>query len=117
MSKIIDYPEITNLSDDDYLVIETSNGTKKIKKKNIGGGNIRDVSITNGHLIVTLSDGTPVDKGACGDMTKSTYDKDGLGVVDNAEKVGGYTVSADVPVDVNDRVKAQVADENLSLFK
>lgn len=32
-----------------------------------------------------------------GDMLKSVYDKDGDGVVDNAQKVGGHTVAADVP--------------------
>jgi len=117
MSKIIDYPEVTNPSDDDYLIIETSNGTKKVKKKNVGGGNISDISIIDGHLIVTFSDGTTIDKGACGDMTKNTYDKDGLGVVDNSEKVNGFSVNADVPSDVNDRVKASVNDEILSLIK
>lgn len=32
-----------------------------------------------------------------GDMAKSVYDKDGNGTVDNAEKVNGHTVNADVP--------------------
>lgn len=32
-----------------------------------------------------------------GDMLKSVYDADGDGVVDNAQKVGGHTVAADVP--------------------
>lgn len=32
-----------------------------------------------------------------GDMLKSVYDADGDGVVDNAEKVNGHTVAADVP--------------------
>lgn len=34
-----------------------------------------------------------------GDMLKSVYDKDGDGVVDNAQKVGGHTVAKDVPAD------------------
>lgn len=34
-----------------------------------------------------------------GDMLKSVYDKNGNGVVDNAEKVGGYTVAKNVPED------------------
>ena len=34
-----------------------------------------------------------------GDMLKSVYDKNGNGVVDNAEKVGGHTVAKDVPED------------------
>lgn len=32
-----------------------------------------------------------------GDMLKSVYDADGDGVVDNAQKVGGHTVAANVP--------------------
>lgn len=32
-----------------------------------------------------------------GDMMSATYDKDGDGIVDNAEKVNGHTVNADVP--------------------
>ena len=32
-----------------------------------------------------------------GDMLKSVYDKNGDGIVDNAEKVGGHTVAIDVP--------------------
>ena len=34
-----------------------------------------------------------------GDMLKSVYDKNGNGIVDNAEKVGGHTVGKDVPGD------------------
>ena len=34
-----------------------------------------------------------------GDMLKSVYDKNGNGVVDNAEKVGGHTVAKNVPED------------------
>ena len=34
-----------------------------------------------------------------GDMLKSVYDKDGNGVVDNAQKVNGHTVAKDVPAD------------------
>ena len=34
-----------------------------------------------------------------GDMLKSVYDKNGNGIVDNAEKVGGYTVAKNVPED------------------
>lgn len=37
---------------------------------------------------------TPTD---AGDMLKSVYDSDGDGVVDNAEKVGGFTVGTNVP--------------------
>mgnify|MGYP000288070004 CR=1 FL=1 len=34
-----------------------------------------------------------------GDMLKSVYDKDGDGVVDDAQKVNGHTVAKDVPAD------------------
>lgn len=34
-----------------------------------------------------------------GDMMKSTYDTDGDGIVDNAQKVNGHTVNSDVPSD------------------
>lgn len=34
-----------------------------------------------------------------GDMMKATYDKNNDGIVDNAEKVGGFTVGCDVPAD------------------
>lgn len=34
-----------------------------------------------------------------GDMLKSVYDKDGNGVVDDAQKVNGHTVEKDVPAD------------------
>ena len=38
-----------------------------------------------------------VDDAAAEHMLKSTYDADGDGVVDDAKKVGGHTVAADVP--------------------
>ncbi|WP_206460481.1 hypothetical protein [Anaerovorax sp. IOR16] len=34
-----------------------------------------------------------------GDMSKSIYDKNNNGIVDNAEKVNGHTVEVDVPAD------------------
>ena len=34
-----------------------------------------------------------------GDMLKSTYDKNNNGIVDNAEKVNGFTVAKNVPAD------------------
>lgn len=85
-----------------------------------GGGTsgIKDINIVEGHLIVTMPDGKTEDKGVVsGDMNKSVYDRDYTGVVDNAEKVNGHVVNSDVPSDVNDRVKAQVSEENLSLYK
>ena len=38
-------------------------------------------------------------KSGSADMFKSEYDKDGDGIVDNAKKVNGHTVDADVPAD------------------
>ena len=37
--------------------------------------------------------------GGSGDMLKSTYDKNNNGIVDNAEKVNGFTVAKNVPAD------------------
>ena len=38
-------------------------------------------------------------KNDSGDMLKSVYDTNGNGIVDNAEKVGGFTVGVSVPAD------------------
>jgi hypothetical protein len=50
-------------------------------------------------------------------MSTAIYDTDDSGIVDNSEKVNGFSVNADVPSDVNDRVKASVDGETLSLVK
>ena len=89
--------------------------------KNGGGGGssgVQDIQIVGGHLMVTYATGEIEDKGEfAGNMNTATYDRDDSGVVDNAERVNGFSVNAEVPADVNDRVKAEVSDENLSLFK
>lgn len=93
---------------------------KSFKTAGGGGGTtgVKDVNYSEqGHLIVTYADGRIVDKGELGDMYRSIYDTDNSGIVDNSEKVNGYAVNANVPADVNDRVKATVNDETLSLLK
>lgn len=87
-------------------------------KDGSGSAGVIDIQVVAGHLIVTMADGEIIDKGAfAGDMSTAIYDTDDSGIVDNSEKVNGYTVNANVPADVNDRVKAGVSDEVLSLFK
>ena len=123
--KIPEYGGVSSLSDSDLFLVETGNGTKNITKedlqKAIGGSSdnyVASIDIIAGHLMVTMSDGEVIDKGAfAGDMSTAVYDTDDSGIVDNSEKVNGFTVDANVPSDVNDRVKASVNDETLSLFK
>lgn len=123
--KIPEYGGVSSLSDSDLFLVETGEGTKNITKedlqKAIGGGGdnyVASIDIIAGHLMVTMSDGEVIDKGAfAGDMSTEVYDTDDSGIVDNSEKVNGFSVNADVPSDVNDRVKASVNDEILSLVK
>ena len=122
--KIPEYGGVSSLSDSDLFLVETGNGTKNITKENlqkaIGGGDnyVASIDIIAGHLMVTMSDGEVIDKGAfAGDMSTAVYDTDDSGIVDNSEKVNGFTVNANVPSDVNDRVKALVNEETLSLVK
>lgn len=60
-------------------------------------GKVTTITITdaNGPHTATINDGA--DGQGSGDMLKSTYDTDGNGIVDNAEKVNNHTVAADVP--------------------
>ena len=123
--KIPEYGGVSSLSDSDLFLVETGAGTKNITKedlqKAIGGSGdkyVASIDIVKGHLMVTMSDGEVFDKGAfAGDMSTAVYDTDDSGIVDNSEKVNGFSVNADVPSDVNDRVKASVNDEILSLVK
>ena len=124
--KIPEYGGVSSLSDSDLFLVETGNVTKNITKedlqKALGGGSgdnyVASIDIIAGHLMVTMSDGEVIDKGAfAGDMSTAVYDTDDSGIVDNSEKVNGFTVDANVPSDVNDRVKASVNDEILSLIK
>lgn len=50
-------------------------------------------------LMLKGEKGDPGSGGASGDMLKSTYDNNDNGIVDNAEKVNGFTVAKSVPSD------------------
>lgn len=50
-------------------------------------------------LMLKGEKGDPGSGGGSGDMLKSTYDKNNNGIVDNAEKVNGFTVAKSVPSD------------------
>jgi hypothetical protein len=58
---------------------------------------VTTITITdvNGVHTATVYDGA--DGSVTGDMLKATYDTDGNGIVDNAEKVNNHTVGTDVP--------------------
>lgn len=60
-------------------------------------GKVTTITITdvNGVHTATVNDGA--DGSGTGDMLKATYDTDGNGIVDNAEKVNNHTVGTDVP--------------------
>lgn len=74
---------------------ELAEGIAGKQDKLVAGANI----IINGNVISAVGggggDGTTVIQG--GDMYAATYDKNGNGIVDNAEKVNGHTVLSDVP--------------------
>ena len=55
-------------------------------------------------VLATLQDGA--DGSGIGDMLKSTYDQDGDGVVDDAEKLGGELPSHYATLDSNSKVEA-----------
>jgi len=73
----------------EIIVVISSN--LEIKTNIIGSGPIGETGDTGPQGIPGI-DGT-------GDMTTATYDINANGVVDNAEKVNGYNVLKDVPVD------------------
>jgi len=50
-------------------------------------------------LMLKGEKGDPGSGSGSGDMLKSTYDKNDNGIVDNAEKVNGFTVAKNVPAD------------------
>lgn len=50
-------------------------------------------------LMLKGEKGDPGSGSGSGDMLKSTYDKNDNGIVDNAEKVNGFTVAKSVPAD------------------
>jgi hypothetical protein len=74
----------------DITVVISSN--LEIKTNIIGSGPIGETGDTG-------PQGIPGIDGTGGDMNTTTYDINANGVVDNAEKVNGYNVLKDVPVD------------------
>lgn len=63
-----------------------------------------DATHTTPTVLATLQDGA--DGSGIGDMLKSTYDQDGDGVVDDAEKLGGELPSHYATLDSNSKVEA-----------
>lgn len=76
---------------------ETGNGIVNVELVNISGKvKTYRINFTDGtHFDYQVQDGN--DGEGAGDMLKTTYDTNGNGIVDNAEKVNGYTVEANVP--------------------
>lgn len=69
--------------------------------------------------LITYSDNTTyqfeIYNGRDGDMMRSTYDINNNGIVDNAEKVNGYTVDVDVPRDAKFTDTTYTAGEGISI--
>lgn len=86
--RIVDQNSATAINNDDVLVIDSeTRGTRKIKYSDLCSAVASTLGIAN---IKSTADGA---------MAKSVYDSDGDGVVDNAEKVDGHTISKDLPAD------------------
>lgn len=66
-----------------------------------------DADHTSSTVLATINDGA--DGSGVGDMLKSTYDQDGDGVVDDAEKLGGELPSHYATLDSNSKVTATQA--------
>lgn len=69
--------------------------TPEITVTDISGGHT--VTITTGTDVQTFDVLNGIDGTGSGDMSKSVYDTDNNGIVDNAEKVNNHTVKSDVP--------------------
>lgn len=107
--------ESTILNDDYTLTLNYTNGTSDTTpsirgEKGEKGDNGISPSITttkSGKVTtITIEDATGTKTATIndgidgqGDMLKSTYDKNSNGIVDNSEKVNGYTVETNVPSD------------------
>ena len=86
--RIVDQNSATAINNDDVLVIDSeTRGTRKIKYSDLCSAVATTLGIAS---IKSTADGA---------MAKSVYDADGDGVVDNAKKVDGHTVSKDLPAD------------------
>lgn len=96
----------------------TGNGIASIELINtLGKIKTYRINYTDGtHFDYQVKDGN--DGEGTGDMLKATYDSNGNGVVDNAEKVNGHTVETNVPANAkftdtvydDTVVKQQIAD-------
>ena len=105
----------TVLNDDYSLTFNYTNGTSDTTppirgQKGEKGDNGISPSITTSKsgkvTTITIKDATGTKTATIndgidgqGDMLKSTYDKNSNGIVDNSEKVNGYTVETNVPSD------------------
>ncbi|MBQ9328949.1 MAG: hypothetical protein IJ225_10535 [Solobacterium sp.] len=84
--RIIDQTKTTNMSPDDSIIIDSAvGGTRRIEYSNLAN-----------QLNATLQIDELKDT-ASGAMQKSTYDRNGDGIVDNAAKVNNHSVNSDVP--------------------
>jgi gas vesicle protein len=63
-----------------------------------------------------LSRSTQVPAGGAGDMHKSVYDQDNDGIVDNSEKLGGYTVD-ELPISVDTQEALDDIQEELEYLQ
>ena len=106
--RIVDQNSATAINNDDVLVIDSeTRGTRKIKYSDLCSAVASTLGIAD---IKSTADGA---------MAKSVYDADGDGVVDNAKKVDGHTVSKDLPADAkltdtvydDTAVKKSITDE------
>ena len=67
------------------IKLDHSEGYVDYYKIYLSDGNFKEFTVTNGQ--------------GAGDMTMAKYDKNGDGIVDNAELVNGYSVNSNVPAD------------------
>lgn len=107
------------------------------KKADSGGGGgetgITDISIDSENNLTYTKNGSVHTVGKLADMSKSVYDTDNDGIVDDSEKAGNHTVATNVPADavftdtvyddtelrgeVDNKVTANVNGEVLSIQK
>ena len=80
---------------------ETGNGIKNVELLTTNGKiKTYRINFTDGtHFDYEVRDGNDGEGTGLGDMMKTTYDTNNNGIVDNAEKVNGFTVNANVPSD------------------
>lgn len=74
MERIIDYPEATEIANDDYVLFDSlTNGTKKFLAKNLGGGTVEDAIKRLCHIVYIGNDSAEI---PAIDSTSTTYDAD-----------------------------------------